>query len=258
MTESTYPAPLDQLLTEGTCKNKWPNYLEKLGLTAEYIPALIHMATDLTLHWADSDSPAVWAPLHALRSLGQLKAEAAIDPLLEMVDELEDSDWFNDDLTKVFALIGPVAIPSLQNFLADPTHLFYSRVTVASCLGKIGEAHPEARETCVAVLTQQLEQFQKNAPALNGFLLAYLLDLKAIESIPTIERAFTAKRIDPTIAGDWLDVQVALGLKTHAEINRIRATVDAEHLGTIAAKPVSQSPRGFGTAKPFFTKKPKK
>lgn len=39
----------------------WPDYL-KLGLTGEHVPELIRMALDEELHWADSESDAVWAP----------------------------------------------------------------------------------------------------------------------------------------------------------------------------------------------------
>jgi hypothetical protein len=103
-------------------------------------------------------------------------------------------------------------------------------------LVKIVRANPEARDECVGVLTQQLEQFTKNSSELNGFLIADLLDLKAVESAPIMEQAFAAKRVDTSIAGGWLDVQIDLGLKTYSEVREIRRTVDAEHLGSKAAK----------------------
>lgn len=71
----SYSVPLNRLLTYGDCRN-WPNYQE-LGLTQEYIPELIRMATDEELNWADPDSLEVWAPIHAWRALGQLRAEEA-------------------------------------------------------------------------------------------------------------------------------------------------------------------------------------
>lgn len=77
MTSDSYPPPVDKLLTFGDCRKlpERPNYLE-LGLGPEHIPALIRMATSEELNHADSESSEVWAPVHAWRALGQLRAEA--------------------------------------------------------------------------------------------------------------------------------------------------------------------------------------
>ena len=76
-----YQPPVDQLLSygnPGTPTAEWPDYVGEFGLTAEHIPDLIRMATDRKLNLANVDSLEVWAPLHAWRALGQLRAEAAI------------------------------------------------------------------------------------------------------------------------------------------------------------------------------------
>jgi hypothetical protein len=57
-----------------------------------------------------------------------------------------------------------------------------------------------------------VQGFEKNEPALNGFLIANLLYLKAVEAAPVMERAFAADCVDETIVGDWEDVQIKLGL----------------------------------------------
>ncbi len=258
--EASYLPPVDQLLTYKDCRKlkQWPNYPELFGFTSEHIPDLIRMATDPELNWADSDSLEVWAPIHALRALGQLKAEAAIAPLLSIVDELEDNDWFNEDLPEVFALIGDAAISASKAFLADTSHSLYPRVTAATCLERIGTKNPELRSECIEALTEQLSHFQKNSPELNGFIIADLLDLKAVESAPTIEQAFAAKRIDTSIAGDWFDIQYALGLITRTEMLDRRYTVDAEHLAEKAARPIAEPPRGFGGTAKQSSKKGKK
>ena len=81
------------------------------GLTAGQIPELIQMARDEELHRADSDSLEVWAPIHAWRALGQLRAEAAIVPLLRLLERIdeEDDDWVVEELPVVFGMIGPTA-----------------------------------------------------------------------------------------------------------------------------------------------------
>ncbi len=123
MDEVAYPPPVDRLLTLGDARGQreWHDY-RQYGLDREHVPDLIRMATDPDLNWADPDSAEVWAPLHAWRALGQLRAAEAVGPLLGLLEELEDSDWFNEDLPEVFGLIGPVAIPALIAHLADQQH----------------------------------------------------------------------------------------------------------------------------------------
>jgi hypothetical protein len=116
-----YSPPVDRLLTYGDCQpgREWPDYLQ-LGLTSEHVSELIRMATDEDLHFADTESLEVWAPVHAWRALGQLRAEAAIQPLSALLartaEDLED-DWTPEELPYVFAEIGPAAIPELTAFL---------------------------------------------------------------------------------------------------------------------------------------------
>ncbi|GEM_PF-813959 len=214
MNTTSYPSPVDKLLTFGDCRKfrEWPNYLE-LGFGDEHVNDLIRMATDNELFWADSDSLEVWAPTHAWRALGQLHAETAIAPLIGMFDRLEPSDdWAVSEIPEVMGMIGPAAIPALAAFISDSTKKMYPRTYAGDSLAEIGKQHPDAREECIRSIAAAVENFSKNEPDLNGFLIANLLDLKAVEAAPVIERAFAVGCVDETIAGDWEDVQVQLGL----------------------------------------------
>ncbi len=209
-----YPPPVDQLLALGDVRGdrEWRDY-PALGLGPAQVPDLIRLATDHDLNWADEESDEVWAPLHAWRALGQLRAQAAIEPLLGQFEELDDSDWFTEEMPEVFGLIGPVAIPALVAYLADEEHGTYPRVTAVTCLQQIGQQSPEARDDCVAALTRQLEAFRQNDPTLNAFLMLSLTKLQAVEAAPLMERAFAEETVDELVMGDWDDVQVELGLK---------------------------------------------
>ena len=213
MNTTTYPSPIDKLLTFGDCRNlrDWPNYLD-LGFGQEHVNDLILMATNEALNQADSDGLEVWAPVHAWRALGQLRAKAAIAPLVEFFDQVEpDDEWAPGELPQIMGMIGPVAIPALTQFLSDPQHKMYPRTYAGDSLAAIGKQHPNVREECIRSIVAVVENFEKNDPELNGFLVANLLDLKAVEAAPVIERAFAANCVDPTIAGDWEDVQVEFG-----------------------------------------------
>ncbi len=237
---------------------EWPNYLQELGLGPEHIPDLIRMVTDEELWTTESEGLEVWAPIHAWRSLGQLQAEAAIEPLLGLLHWIddEDSDWVGEELPKVFGMIGAAAIPALSAYLSDKTHGLWARTAASGALGEIGKQHPEARDQCVAAIANQLDQFTKNNPILNGMMIASLLRMKALEAAPIMEKAFAANRVDDTIVGDWDDVQVSLGLASKLEVRQRRfeaAQRPVVDFSTVA-KP-KQEVSGFGSSSSDKSKK---
>lgn len=220
MGKDDYVPPVNQLLTYGDARNtrSWPNYLA-LGLRAEHITDLIRMTQDDDLHWADGDSLEVWAPMHAWRALGQLRAEAAIESLLELLHRVDDDDddWVGEELPEVFGLIGPAAIPALAAYLANAKHRPYARAAAAAAFAHIARKHPAARNECISGLVGQLEKYAGNDRLLNAMLVAPLLELGAVEAAPVIEHAFGAEAVDFSVSGDWEDVQIELGLKAKRE-----------------------------------------
>jgi hypothetical protein len=181
------------------------------------------MVGDPELNWAESDTLEVWAPVHAWRSLGQLRAEAAIDPLIALFDEIEDIDWTSSEIPLVFRQIGPAAIPSLGAYLDKPGPDEYHLEIAGSSLTEIGTEYPEFRNECVKLLTEKLAKFQENSPALNGFLVSNLIDLDAVESASLIQTAFAGDCVDEFVVGDWDEVQFLLGLgprKTRQNIHQ--------------------------------------
>lgn len=215
MTKYNYEPPVDKLLTYGDCRemHNWPNYLE-FGFTEVHIPELIRMATDPELNTAYSDTLEVWAPVHAWRTLGQLKAEDAIEPLIGMLKHIDedDADWVNEELPEVLGMIGPSALSFLKKYATDTTNHFYARIATLRSIKEIAINHVYTRDECVVFLSEQLKNYQENDTSLNGFLIGYLMDLQAIESSMLIQQAFRANCVDEIIAGDWEDVQVEFGL----------------------------------------------
>ncbi len=224
MTTTSYGPPVDKLLTLGDAHDSmdhWPDYVA-LGLGPEHIPDLVRMATDEEPRQADSEGLEVWAPIHAWRALGQLRAEAAIEPLTGLLHQIDDDDddWVGEELPEVYGMIGPAATQALAAYLADASHPLYARIAAAHSFAEIGKSHPGSRADCVAALTAQLERFAENDHTLNAFLVSFLIDLKAIESAPVMERAFAAGRVELPVAGDWEDVQIGLGLRQTRETPR--------------------------------------
>jgi uncharacterized protein DUF1186 len=216
-----YQPPVERLLTYGESDritpDDWPDYRE-LGMGPEYIPELIQIATDEHLNLAAAESTEVWAPLHAWRALGQLRAVEAVEPLLELFDRLEYDDWVHEELPVVFALIGPAALPTLAAYLADLSHTDSSRISAIRSIEEIGKKWPDARDEALGMLEERLERFEENESDVNAFLVEALVELGAKEAAPLIERAFAEGFVDPMVMGDWEDVQTELGLKSAEEI----------------------------------------
>ena len=212
---TTYEPPVNQLLTYGSLEDEttaeWPDYLA-LGLSTEDIPELIRMATDMSLMTEDTPIEEFFAPVHAFRALGQLHAEAASEPLLSLFDNQHDNDWIIEDLPQAYGMIGPSAIPALAAHIADQSKEEFSRTLASNGLVEIAKTHPEARSEVISTISKQLELFDEQDPELNGWLIGDLGDLKAVETLPLIERAFNADAVDEMII-DLEDVLVDFGLK---------------------------------------------
>jgi hypothetical protein len=225
--KTSYQPPVDKLLTYGESNlmtpDEWPDYRE-LGIGPEHIPDLIRMATDEELNEADSESREVWAPIHAWRALGQLRAVEAVEPLLGLFDRLEYDDWVNEEIPGVFGMIGPAALPVLAEYIADLSHNDSSRISAIAGIENIGKRWPDAKGESITLLEKRLKRFEENEPDVNGFIVEALVELGARETAPVIERAFDEGYVDPIVMGDWDDVQVELGLKSAEEVAQKRAS----------------------------------
>jgi hypothetical protein len=199
-------------LTSGDFGKPWPDYL-KLGFSREHVPELIRMATDPDLNDSDANSFEVWAPLHAWRALGQLRAEEAIQPLLLLLERQRDDDWLLNDLSRIFALIGPAAIPALEAVFEDVSVDETPLVSIPECFVGIAREHPAERDRCVGALVRKLEAFATGDPDLNGFVISGLIDLGATEAIDLIRRAFADNQVELQVAGDVEDVEMEMGLR---------------------------------------------
>jgi Protein of unknown function (DUF1186) len=266
MSLETYTDPVAKLLTYGDCSQmdlrQWPNYLEEVGLTSADIPELIRMATDPIFWELDSERIEVWAPIHAWRSLGQLKAEAASAPLIELFHI--DIDWVSEELPEVYAMIGPAAVPALSDYLANDSQDPWNRVTASSSLRQIAQKYPDHQDACVTPILQQLEAFEDNEIELNTMLISDLMDLKVVEAAPLIEQIFAAEKVDEFMIGTWAAIQVELGLKQEADFSPEELKPKFSQYLTEVGKMLElrkttvQNSKGFGTASQPKAKKGKK
>ncbi|WP_244327801.1 SEC-C metal-binding domain-containing protein [Roseibium sp. RKSG952] len=221
MTHS-YPAPLSELLTIGEPDHfggdadQWPDYLE-LGFGKEHVPDLLSLVTDPSLNSAAPDTKEVWAPLHAWRTLGQLKAAETAEALLKYSTVQSDDDWLHEELRLVFSQFGTEGIDALTTHLGNRRINEIDRCTATHCLSTIGIRNPDIRNRCLEVLEKQLLEFLKNGNDLNGWIVSSLLDLKAVEAIETIRAAYNANAVNLRICGDLEDVEIEMGFRRERE-----------------------------------------
>jgi len=205
------PARLLTLGREPATRRTWPDY-RHLGLSARHVPELVRMATDPALLSAEAKSPLAWAPLHAWRALGQLEAPAAAAPLLALLErEREDSVVF-DEIPIVLGMIGPASLPGATLWLFDEGTNERLRVAAARILTEVAHEYPDRRDEAAAVLVQQLQDWPHQDPVLNAFLIGDLVELREVAAAPLMEAAYAAGAVDPSVFGDWEDVQIDLGL----------------------------------------------
>jgi hypothetical protein len=136
--------------------------------------------------------------LGVLGELGEAAGDAA-EPLLALLND-------NDD--DVF--IGEVAIEPLTRALNDPGREDMARANAADGLAEIGQRHPELQSRLVSIIEQAMLSWPGD-PQLQGFLVGALLDMGARDSLPIIEEAFRAGRVDDSVL-TLEDVQEHFGL----------------------------------------------
>lgn len=194
-----------------------------MGITREDIPELIRLVEDKELRWMekpddipeDEDLTEWYAQIYAWRALAQLKAEEAIPALLSILHEIDEygDDWYGEEASEVFPMIGPAAIRPLAEYLADTKHGTWARVAASESLQKMVEAHPETKEECAAALVSALQGYKDNDESLNGSMISDLVQMNAArEHIGLIEEAFKSGNVDKAVDGDFEDIQVKLGL----------------------------------------------
>lgn len=125
----------------------WPDYVTDVGLTPADIPELIRMVVDPTFNELDSEGTEVWAPIHAMRALGQLQATEAIAPLLPVMTW--DDDFAPANLVAVMGMMGAAAIAPLMDFIHDSQQGEWAKATAVRAIAAIPTYHPDLREACV-------------------------------------------------------------------------------------------------------------
>jgi HEAT repeat protein len=186
--------PLAALRTTG---EKLPEELKAavLALGREAIPSLLALLEDEAL--ADADAPGDgWPPVHAVRLLGELKAEEAIGPFLRILREGDDESWLVNDADVNLPKIGPAIVePVLAAFgeTDEPEEMGPLAYALANCGAK------DER------IFEALEEFFHENEFLGAMALADYGDERGLPLIREVIEAFVPDPGSPLGARDLID-----------------------------------------------------
>jgi hypothetical protein len=198
-------------------------YVGVCRASAEDIPHLITIASK----WSDPEWPfneeelnaetpdLELLPITAWRTLADLKSSEAVQPLLDMMCELDDEydDWASSELPHVFGKIGEPAIESLVEIARNSDKSELVRRAAINGLRYVAKYYSEQRDRIVSCLTEMMANAAENGIGINSALLVDLVELHAVEAAEPIERAFAANLLDLGMMGDWEDVRRRLGVE---------------------------------------------
>jgi hypothetical protein len=198
-------------------------YVAACRVSADDVPGLI----DIVRRWGDVDLPgdrvepqidkadAELLPITAWRTLADLKAGAAVEPLVNLLTHLgdESDDWVFEELPHVFGKIGEPAIGPLTRLAADDSKPDSIRSIAARGLHRVAHYHADTRDRIVACLTEMMANAVDGHLHFNTTLLTELVDLRAVEAAEPIERAFAGNLLDVGMMGNWEEVRRRLGVE---------------------------------------------
>lgn len=195
-------------------------------VSADDIPALIdilrywidpkwHNNLDASETDRDTKERRAMLPVSAWRTLAELRASAAVGPLIEVVRELGDEidDWTLGEAPVVFGKIGESAVAPLFEVAANTKVNVWTRTVAARGLRWVAEFHASARDRVVALLTELIENCAENSIQFNSTLVDELVELRAVGAADAIERAYAANQVDHFLDNDWEQVRKKLGVE---------------------------------------------
>jgi len=195
-----YSPPLDGLLNLGWQADEQTAsaFARRASLQASHASDLLRMVLDEGLRggWP-ADAP-TWAPLHALRLLGELCAYQTAEPLLSLMED--ENDWLSDLLPVVWTAMGPKAAPPLWNYLEQRAAPPQWRGNVIIGLSRMGQKHKSYRREVIDRFIKLLEESPPGDVEANGYVVHALASLlKARQAWPAIRRAYDANKLDDSI-----------------------------------------------------------
>jgi hypothetical protein len=175
------------------------NTITRAGAAA-FTP-LLELAIDVEL--LHEDEPECYAPLHALRLLGEVGSVEMIEPLLrefpvEMYDEDERlPEIWAEEVPQIIGRLGEAAIAPLWRIADDDAWPIIARSTALIALTYVTSVAPETRDALIGDLRGRLATTEDTAFA--SHLVVALANLGVNDAYAEIMALYRAGRIDQAI-----------------------------------------------------------
>lgn len=193
---------------------EWIDYVAKFDLTPDDLPILAIMVSSDKLYFA-KEANKYFVPFHAGCAISQLKVADSEVLLINQCyrRQMYDMDVLAEVLPFYLGNFGLAAIPNLQ-LAMDKSEDPFIRVIFSEALEAMAHQYPETRSQVIEVLAKNLENYDTLDEIDNAFLIHNLVELKAVEQLPLIKKAFDAEKVDWSYMGDYEEIEIAMGVKT--------------------------------------------
>lgn len=197
---------------------RWQDY-SRLGISTGDTSRLVALIKDQEGEFYGSEDDDYWVPLHAWRALKPLMP-AGLESLINGFNLFCEDDWAQDEIPEVIAAAGNAAFEPLVAFILNTGNEQQARFLAIDTLGQLGKTHASLRAKTISKLSSCLQTLTANDNEVNGFIIAQLVDMKAVDAHTVIQDAFTEERVTISISGDLEDVEMGLGLRTERSTPR--------------------------------------
>lgn len=175
------------------------NHILRSGPAAR--PHLIELAVNVDL--LHGDEPDCYAPMHALRLLGELPALEMIEPLLAVVPlelyydgEMLPQMW-GREMPQMLARIGAPAAEPLWTTADDSGRVPAQRAISLVALSHLPRVAPDQRDALVAAMRERLASFDD--PTLVAYVLMALGEMQVSDIYPEAMRLFREGKVNQSV-----------------------------------------------------------
>ncbi|GAB4173265.1 MAG: hypothetical protein Fur0032_12870 [Terrimicrobiaceae bacterium] len=185
----------------------------------EDLESILEATLSYDNHLSDYEGDPPFFPGHAIRFLGELKAETAIPIVLELLSQNEEflSFWFDDDLTSLlWEPLYHLMEGQLEHgfsWMTSPGISSEGRIALADVVAWIAVHRPERREEVINWFRRVLEFFRDSPPEDNvldtklaTLMVENAMDIGASELMPVIGSLFERGYIQESFVGNLKEV----------------------------------------------------
>jgi len=211
----SYPEALQPLFEWGNPFEANKDYAELASSFAQEKDTLIELANQETVDFSQPQKDEDWASTHALGLLIQLAPPEPAESFLRFLHH-GVNDWIETHITEYFARVGKPALSLLQGLLENRDEPSFKRSHSNACLTRIAQEHEELKEEVIQYFKEFLGRSTADEDAVeetqNTFVISSLSELKAVDALPDIKRAFEEDRVQ-TDTFTLAEIETRLGLE---------------------------------------------